>query len=94
MSEEQKLNDQIAFCNSIAQQFMAFRDTTSKTLANLIIKNVDIDNEIKELKTLIDANRSWIQICDSTIKELKKMQHIHKAPKVILDIKPTWKFWK
>ena len=94
--ESKKLNDTIAFTNSHFQQFSAFRETVNQEIMNLEAEN-------NNLKTLINANRSWIQICDSAIKELKKNQHSHE-PKKTFEIKPeiksetpikiNWKWWK
>ena len=84
--ENKKLNDQIDFCNSISQQFFSFRDEIKLNLGRLQEEMGRFETGNKELKTLIDANRSWIQICDGAIKTLKASKPAA--------LPPIWKFWK
>ena len=123
-NQEQKLNDQIAFCNSIGTQFLAFKgemeaqlkavtththsekDEAELKLGRLREDLSRLEAENKELKTLIDANRSWVAICDTAIKELRvQINLIVKGPSKTegpLSVKPVseykhlnWrKFWK
>ena len=121
--EIKKLNDTIAFSNSIAQQFYVFQRETRGQI-EFLDKQIDeiglklgrlqeemgrLQAENKELKTLIDANRSWVQICESRIvdvvdliDELRKTQHTHGTAetkpvvdvKIEAPIKFKWPFWK
>ena len=45
-------------------------------------------------KTLTEANRSWIKICDDSIKELRNKENPAQTSKPIREYKPNWKFWK
>ena len=74
--QEKKLNDQIAFCNSIAQQFMVVKEEIGQDLGRLHIDLGRLQAENRELKALIEANRVGIHMCDLEIKNLIKVNQI------------------
>ena len=91
MSEEERkrLEDTTAFTNSLAQQFYDFQRQTKSQIEYL-------EKQLTNQKTLIDANRSWIQICDSAIKSIRQDQNKElKEPLTKMKTyKFNWKFWK
>ena len=111
--EIKKLNDTIAFSNSIAQQFLVFKETANQEIMQLEAQHNELKDDIsklaaenKDLINLINANRSWIAVCDTAIKELRvQINLIVKGPSKTegpLSVKPVneykhlnWrKFWK
>ena len=58
-----------------------------------------LNQELTNQKTLTDTNRSWIQICDKSIKEFRIQLNIITNAKLsvlkpVESYKPNWKFWK
>ena len=57
-----------------------------------------LNQELGNQKTLIDANRGWIQICDKSIKEFRTQLNIITNAKLAvlkpLEAKTPKKWWK
>ena len=96
--QEQQLKDAIAFSNSIAQQFFDFQKQTKNDIDFLKNEMIEMMGKFNELNKLIDANRSWIQICDKSIKEFRTQLNIITNAKLSvfkpLEVKTPKKWWK